>query len=207
MREESGFTIAFLKTIQATHGGWNVPSDKDDGTYYLVGLQGDPDDVFPERPSLHELECECPDYKFRKARCKHIVAVQHLLTLAEPLRQDELDSAPSSREYPVQGYPDFLDLPPPAPPWADMLHQLLQGHHRLDEVYDEFRLGMDIPGATTEDLLSEQTFHRFMAGMYKTLRLSSEFLPPVDRGVLDLFYLRHQAVTYELQKRAAPVIE
>ena len=198
--ERRGWPVyRFLKTIQATHGGWKVPSDKDDGSYYLVGLAISPDEAYLERPSLHELECECLDYKFRKARCKHIVAVMHLLSLAEPLRENDLDSDPSTRDYPVQGYPQ--DLPPPSPPWANLLHQLLQGQHRLDEVYDQFRLGLDIPGATTEDLWSELTFHRFMSGMWKILGLSSELALPVDRGVLDLFHQRHKAVAAELQKR------
>lgn len=204
MREEAGQRIASWSPILRTPTGWAVPSESADA-YYFVELN-DEDGFTPETWWERKPSCTCPDHEIRHVRCKHIHAVFALLR--DLIREVGAPETDAPEPEPVQGYPQFVeDLVQSTPPFSDLLHQVLQGQLRLDEVYDDFRNCEDLPGATIEELWSELTFHRFMGGMMIVLRGTSYKLPRLDPLVQELMQQRHDAVAYELQKRAAPVLE
>ena len=182
-----------------------MPSETAD-SFYMVRLHDEDgftvEDWWERQPS-----CTCLDNQIRHVRCKHIHAVFHLLRdITDEAGRLEEDLVNSLQ---VQGYPEFLDSdhPPEHPPWVLLLDRVFRGQHRLDDRYDEFQQGRDIPEALNEDLWAELTFHRFLAGMFKVLRFMSEEFPAVDARAQAIFQRRHDAITYELRKRAAPILE
>jgi transposase len=62
-REQRGLEIANKAKLIQNNGLWLVPSENSNQQYTV--------DLTPEKP-----RCTCRDYEFRRARCKHIVAVQ-----------------------------------------------------------------------------------------------------------------------------------
>ena len=66
-RKERGLQIAKTSRIQETKEGWKVPSQYGSGSY-LVTSNG------------HETTCTCPDCQTRDVKCKHIWAVEFIVT-------------------------------------------------------------------------------------------------------------------------------
>lgn len=66
-RKERGLELAKNTRITQTKDGWKVPSQNGSG-YYLVQSNG------------HEATCTCPDCQNRKVKCKHIWAVEFIVT-------------------------------------------------------------------------------------------------------------------------------
>jgi transposase len=66
-RKERGLAIAQQSIITKTEQGWRVPSQSGQGYYTVVldGLGG---------------KCDCPDCQKRQAKCKHIFAVEFIIT-------------------------------------------------------------------------------------------------------------------------------
>lgn len=67
MRKQRGYEIAKNSRIQQTQKGWKVPSQTGTG-YYEVISNG------------FGAECNCPDCQLRKTKCKHIWAVELIVT-------------------------------------------------------------------------------------------------------------------------------
>ena len=67
-RELRGMQIAKTSRIRKTDRGWVVPSQSGTGVYMV-------------RKNGHESTCDCPDFKNRKAPCKHILATQFWLKM------------------------------------------------------------------------------------------------------------------------------
>src|SRR5947207_14988128 len=70
-REIKGLQIAATSNLQRSGDRWFVPSQSG-----RVGPHGGSYVVKPDPSNPH---CTCPDYEFRKARCKHIFAVEYTL--------------------------------------------------------------------------------------------------------------------------------
>ena len=66
-RKERGLQIAKTSRIVHNTEGWKVPSQSGKG-YYLVASNG------------HETTCNCPDCQTRDVKCKHIWAVEFIVT-------------------------------------------------------------------------------------------------------------------------------
>ena len=66
-RKIRGLEIAQNSRITKTEQGWKVPSQSGQG-YYTVVLDG------------HGGKCNCPDCQTRQAKCKHIFAVEFIIT-------------------------------------------------------------------------------------------------------------------------------
>ena len=66
-RKEKGLHIAKTSRIQRTDKGWKVPSQSGAGHYMVIsnGL---------------EAKCNCPDHETRQCKCKHIWAVEMIVT-------------------------------------------------------------------------------------------------------------------------------
>lgn len=60
-REQHGVALATNRKIGKTERGWVVPSQRGDGRYTVA---------------LDLRRCTCPDHELRKAKCKHIFAVE-----------------------------------------------------------------------------------------------------------------------------------
>jgi len=69
VRKARGFEIAQAGQIKKNGNGWLVPSQSN-GTSYNV--------KFSEFEHKHS--CNCPDYQYRKIKCKHIFAVELIVT-------------------------------------------------------------------------------------------------------------------------------
>src|SRR3989344_6429898 len=67
LRKQRGYEIAKNSRIQQTEKGWKVPSQTGTG-YYVVVSNG------------FGAECNCPDHEVRKTKCKHIWAVELIVT-------------------------------------------------------------------------------------------------------------------------------
>lgn len=67
IRKQRGLEIASTSRIVETKKGWKVPSQNGSGSY-LVQSNG------------FEATCTCPDFKREKEKCKHIWAVELLMT-------------------------------------------------------------------------------------------------------------------------------
>lgn len=67
MRKEKGIQIAKTSRIERTEKGWKVPSQTGAG-YYMVISNG------------IEAKCNCPDHETRHCKCKHIWAVELIVT-------------------------------------------------------------------------------------------------------------------------------
>ena len=69
VRKERGLNIAKTCKITKNGKGWLVPSQSNGATY---------DVEFSEFE--HKQSCTCPDYQYRKIKCKHIFAVELIVT-------------------------------------------------------------------------------------------------------------------------------
>src|ERR671921_128919 len=65
-REVKALQIAAKSKLTQKGNVWLVPSQAGHGEYEV-------------RPDPQAPRCTCPDYEFRNARCKHIVAVEYVL--------------------------------------------------------------------------------------------------------------------------------
>src|SRR5918998_2744781 len=65
-REVKALQIAAKSKLTRKGNVWLVPSQAGHGEYQV-------------RPDPQAPRCTCPDYEFRNARCKHIVAVEYVL--------------------------------------------------------------------------------------------------------------------------------
>ncbi|MCK5473891.1 MAG: transposase [Candidatus Aenigmarchaeota archaeon] len=66
-RKERGLMIAKTARIEKTDNGWKVPSQYGNGTYTVIS-------------NGFEAKCNCPDHEKRKCKCKHIFAVEFMVT-------------------------------------------------------------------------------------------------------------------------------
>jgi len=66
-RQERGLLIAKTSRIVKTEKGWKVPSQSGNGTYLVVS-------------NGFEATCNCPDHEQRNCKCKHIYAVEFIVT-------------------------------------------------------------------------------------------------------------------------------
>lgn len=64
MRKVKGMSIAKEHKIKQVAGGWIVPSQNSNQTYFV---------------NEHDFECDCPDCKNRQLTCKHAYAVKYFL--------------------------------------------------------------------------------------------------------------------------------
>lgn len=69
-RKLKGIQIARTQQIRKTDRGYIVPSQSGHGTYVVTENR-----MFP-----NIRECSCPDYELRKQPCKHVFAIQYILT-------------------------------------------------------------------------------------------------------------------------------
>ncbi|MBN1175782.1 SWIM zinc finger family protein, partial [Candidatus Woesearchaeota archaeon] len=67
VRKQRGYNIAKTSRIVKTEKGWKVPSQSGEG-FYMVVSNG------------IEAKCSCPDCELRKCKCKHIWAVELIVT-------------------------------------------------------------------------------------------------------------------------------
>jgi hypothetical protein len=65
-REVKALQIAAKSKLTQKGNVWLVPSQAGPGEYEV-------------RPDPQAPRCTCPDYEFRNARCKHIVAVEYVM--------------------------------------------------------------------------------------------------------------------------------
>ena len=65
-REIKALQIAAKSKLTQKGNVWLVPSQAGHGEYEV-------------RPDPQAPRCTCPDYEFRNARCKHIVAVEYVM--------------------------------------------------------------------------------------------------------------------------------
>ena len=69
LRQERGLAIAKqYEIIKDSDKSWKVPSQTDTKTYYIVKSDG------------LGAKCNCPDYKKHQGKCKHIFAVEYIVT-------------------------------------------------------------------------------------------------------------------------------
>ena len=66
-RKQRGYEIAKTSRIEKTDKGWKVPSQSGGGHYIVVS-------------NGFGAECNCPDHELRKCKCKHIWAVELIVT-------------------------------------------------------------------------------------------------------------------------------
>ena len=67
IRKQRGYEIAKTSRIVKTEKGWKVPSQSGGG-FYMVKSNG------------FGAECDCPDHETRRCKCKHIWAVELIVT-------------------------------------------------------------------------------------------------------------------------------
>ncbi len=67
IRKQKGMEIARTSRITRTDKGWRVPSQSGEGTYLVVS-------------NGFEATCSCPDYEMRNSKCKHLWAVEMIVT-------------------------------------------------------------------------------------------------------------------------------
>lgn len=67
IRKVRGLEIAKTSRIEKTNKGWKVPSQSGHG-FYIVESNG------------FEAKCNCPDYELHKCKCKHVFAVELVIT-------------------------------------------------------------------------------------------------------------------------------
>jgi transposase len=68
-RKERGLYIAKTCKIKKNGNGWVVPSQSNDTSYNVEFSEFE-----------HKHSCTCPDYQYRKIKCKHIFAVELIVT-------------------------------------------------------------------------------------------------------------------------------
>ncbi|MBS3148157.1 transposase [Candidatus Woesearchaeota archaeon] len=66
-RKQKGYDIAKNSKITKTTKGWQVPSQTGQGAYTVIS-------------NGFEASCTCPDYETRKSKCKHVWAVELIVT-------------------------------------------------------------------------------------------------------------------------------
>ena len=67
IRKQKGMEIAKTCRITKTDKGWQVPSQSGQGTYAVIS-------------NGFEATCTCPDYEVRRCKCKHVWAVELIVT-------------------------------------------------------------------------------------------------------------------------------
>ncbi len=67
IRKQKGIEIARTSRITKTNKGWRVPSQSGEGAYLVIS-------------NGFEARCSCPDYELRNSKCKHLWAVQMIVT-------------------------------------------------------------------------------------------------------------------------------
>ena len=67
VRKQRGYEIAKTSRIEKTEKGWKVPSQSGGGHYIVIS-------------NGFGAECSCPDHELRKCKCKHIWAVELIVT-------------------------------------------------------------------------------------------------------------------------------
>ncbi len=67
VRKERGLEIAKTSRIEKTQKGWKVPSQSGGGHYIVIS-------------NGFGAKCNCPDHELRKCKCKHIWAVELIVT-------------------------------------------------------------------------------------------------------------------------------
>src|SRR3989338_9329533 len=67
VRKQRGYEIAKTSRIEKTEKGWKVPSQSGGGHYIVVS-------------NGFGAECSCPDHELRNCKCKHIWAVEFIVT-------------------------------------------------------------------------------------------------------------------------------
>ena len=68
VRKQRGLQIAKTSRIVRTEKGyWKVPSQSGSGYYLIKSIKG-------------EVKCNCPDYETRRCKCKHIWAIELIVT-------------------------------------------------------------------------------------------------------------------------------
>lgn len=67
VRKQRGYEIAKTSRIEKTEKGWKVPSQSGSGHYIVVS-------------NGFGAECNCPDHELRQCKCKHIWAVEFIVT-------------------------------------------------------------------------------------------------------------------------------
>lgn len=67
IRKQKGLEIAKTSRIMKTEKGWTVPSQSGNGAYLVVS-------------NGFEASCSCPDYENRHSKCKHVWAVELIVT-------------------------------------------------------------------------------------------------------------------------------
>ncbi|HIH48777.1 TPA: transposase [Candidatus Woesearchaeota archaeon] len=67
LRKQRGYEIAKTSRIEKTDKGWKVPSQSGGGHYIVIS-------------NGFGAECNCPDHELRKCKCKHIWAVELIVT-------------------------------------------------------------------------------------------------------------------------------
>ena len=68
-RKARGFEIAQTGQIKKNGNGWQVPSQSNGAPYNVEFSEFE-----------HKHSCNCPDYQYRKIKCKHIFAVELIVT-------------------------------------------------------------------------------------------------------------------------------
>src|SRR5258707_570806 len=67
-REQKGLALSSDKRIRNVNGPtWAVPSQSDEASAYLVNVTAG--------------TCTCPDFELRRAKCKHVFAVEYVRTV------------------------------------------------------------------------------------------------------------------------------
>lgn len=66
-RKQRGYEIATSSRIDRTKDGWKVPSQSGEGSYLVVS-------------NGFEARCDCPDCQTRRTKCKHMWAVELVVT-------------------------------------------------------------------------------------------------------------------------------
>jgi hypothetical protein len=95
-REEKGLVLAKDKRVRHVSGPtWAVPSQSNEASAYLVNVQA--------------ATCTCPDYELRRAKCKHIYAVELVRTVetAPDGSQTVTESIKVTRKTYVQDWPRY----------------------------------------------------------------------------------------------------
>ena len=67
VRKQRGYEIVKTSRIEKTDKGWKVPSQSGGGHYIVIS-------------NGFGAECNCPDHELRKCKCKHIWAVELIVT-------------------------------------------------------------------------------------------------------------------------------
>ena len=69
VRKARGFEIAQTGQVKKSGNSWMVPSQSNGASYNVEFLKFE-----------HKRSCNCPDYQYRKIKCKHIFAVELIVT-------------------------------------------------------------------------------------------------------------------------------